>query len=290
MTFQEFIDEYEGKKVDWDGRYDAQCVDLARQYINDVWKTPQFRPVVGAKNIWEAVDEDYYIKIPNTPTGVPENGDILVWDATPGNVWGHVAMFIDGGSMRMRVFEQDGFTQDGAKKAYRNYTNIKGWFRPKEDMSETIEIDKKTFEELVYKSTQWDETVKYIWGDRDPKETTAKEVQAYIGGLKSRITDLEKQLGKAQAEVKIKESEISALNDQLLDKQEDVDTLTTRLEIANNSLKECRDKCSSQEIEIAQLKQRIVTLEEQCTNGEVTLTIGQVLKMILQQEITIKVK
>jgi cell division protein FtsB len=295
MNFQQFIEKYEGTKVDWDGAFGAQCVDLFRQYTNDVVKVPQCPPVVGAKNIWDKIDTKYWEKIGNTPTGVPENGDVMIWDEMPGNRFGHVAMFIDGGSMRVRVFEQDGFTQDGAKKAYRNYNNIIGWLRPKENMSDCLIPNnpegKKTFETLVTKSTQWDETVKYIWGDdRDPEETSSKDVQQYIGGLKSRITDLEKQLGKAQAEVKIKEDEISTLEGELLEKEEDIETLTTRLDAANSALKDCKDRCSALEIENAQLKERIKTLEEQCTNGEVTLTIGQVLKMILQQEITIKVK
>ena len=32
MTLEEFVNKYIGRKVDFDGAYGAQCVDLFRQY------------------------------------------------------------------------------------------------------------------------------------------------------------------------------------------------------------------------------------------------------------------
>ena len=40
MTLDEFVKEYEGKKIDYDGSYGAQCVDLVRLYIQLVWGLP----------------------------------------------------------------------------------------------------------------------------------------------------------------------------------------------------------------------------------------------------------
>ncbi|WP_252722587.1 hypothetical protein [Treponema phagedenis] len=36
MSLDEFVKKYLGKKVDYDGHYGAQCVDLFRQYCKDV--------------------------------------------------------------------------------------------------------------------------------------------------------------------------------------------------------------------------------------------------------------
>ena len=36
MTIEEFVKKNNGKKVDYDGVYGAQCVDLFRQYSLDV--------------------------------------------------------------------------------------------------------------------------------------------------------------------------------------------------------------------------------------------------------------
>ena len=38
MTLEEFVKKYIGKKVDYDGVFGSQCVDLFRQYVKDVLK------------------------------------------------------------------------------------------------------------------------------------------------------------------------------------------------------------------------------------------------------------
>ena len=35
MHLEEFVNKYNGKKVDYDGVYGAQCVDLFRQYVKE---------------------------------------------------------------------------------------------------------------------------------------------------------------------------------------------------------------------------------------------------------------
>ena len=50
MTLEDFIITYIGKKVDFDGSYGAQCVDLFRQYNKDVWGNPHTGAVKGAKD------------------------------------------------------------------------------------------------------------------------------------------------------------------------------------------------------------------------------------------------
>ncbi len=47
MTLDEFVKKYLGKKVDYDGQYGAQCVDLFRQYCKDVLGIPHTGGVIG---------------------------------------------------------------------------------------------------------------------------------------------------------------------------------------------------------------------------------------------------
>ena len=51
MNLREFIIKYNGKKVDFDGAFGAQCVDLFRQYNKDVWGNPHTGAVEGAKDL-----------------------------------------------------------------------------------------------------------------------------------------------------------------------------------------------------------------------------------------------
>ena len=113
MTLSEFINKYKGIKVDFDGAFGAQCVDLFRQYCKDVLKVPHLGAVNGAKDIWlkyaeMPLEQKYLVKV----KGNPRAGDILVWDA---GTYGHVAIFIAMCGTNYIVFEQDGYKQDGAK-------------------------------------------------------------------------------------------------------------------------------------------------------------------------------
>lgn len=130
MTYEEFKNKYNGVGVDWDGHYGAQCVDLARFYIHEVWEVFQFPPVVGAKDIWEAIDESIYTKIPNSPEGVPEKGDVIVWDGRMGGGYGHVGIFDRGDVNQFWSFDQNWPTGTPSSIQYhKNYYAVKGWFR-----------------------------------------------------------------------------------------------------------------------------------------------------------------
>lgn len=124
ITLKRFILNNIGKKVDFDGTSGAQCVDLYRQYCKDVLGIPQ-TPALGleggAKDIWEKHGE---LKQSKDSFAV---GDILIYDKTPTNKYGHVCILV---SLLDRdtaiVFEQNGFTQDGAKLSVRNFDNLLG--------------------------------------------------------------------------------------------------------------------------------------------------------------------
>lgn len=132
MTLAEFIKKYIGKKVDFDGAFGAQCVDLFRQYNRDVWDNPHTGVVEGAKDLFLNFDkmpeEKKFLKIVESPYV----GDVIVWGPTEKNPFGHVGMLVgavDGNSFL--VFEQDGFRQDGAKINIRDKSNVLGYLRKK---------------------------------------------------------------------------------------------------------------------------------------------------------------
>lgn len=125
MTLTEFIKAYNGKKVDFDGRYGAQCVDLYRQYCSSVLQVPQSPAVEGAKDIFKKPGALGVTAEAEKAAYVP--GDVLVWDGTKTNKYGHVAILVavfDEG--HFVVLEQDGFAQDGVKLAFRGRDNLLG--------------------------------------------------------------------------------------------------------------------------------------------------------------------
>lgn len=127
MNLDEFVSKYIGKKVDFDGAFGAQCVDLFRKYNEEVGGNPHTGAVEGAKEIWtnyNKLDEKKYFKKVRSP----KPGDVVVWDGTPTNKYGHVAIFISKCDNKIIVFEQNGITQKGAELQIRD-TNYLGILR-----------------------------------------------------------------------------------------------------------------------------------------------------------------
>ncbi len=133
MLLLEFYKKYKGKKVDYDGHFGAQCVDLFRQYCVEVLNIPHTGSVVSAKDLYEKYDQlpkeqQYFERIPYTGQ-LPKEGDVVVFGASKTNRWGHVAIVISTDGKGLLVFEQDGFLQDGAKITLRDYKRVLGFLR-----------------------------------------------------------------------------------------------------------------------------------------------------------------
>ena len=133
MTLDEFLTKWAGKKCDFDKVYGAQCVDLFRQFCQDVLAIPHTGGVEGAKDLFLNYDKmplekKYFIRI----TANPVCGDVAIWGATSSNKYGHVAIVIGvmaAGSLL--VAEQDGLKQDGVKFRIRGSEYLLGFLRAK---------------------------------------------------------------------------------------------------------------------------------------------------------------
>ena len=132
MKLSEFIQKNIGCKVDFDGAHGPQCVDLFRQYCNDVPGIPRTEPVEGAKDLFLKYDsmpklKKYFVAM---KTRDARYGDVIVYGATEKNRFGHVAIAVSTVDDNTHlVFEQDGFKQDGAKLVERNSASVIGILR-----------------------------------------------------------------------------------------------------------------------------------------------------------------
>lgn len=134
MTLKSFIEKYNGQKVDFDKKFGCQCVDLFRQYCQDVLKIEHTGSVVGAKDLFENYnslpkEKKYFVKFSNDIE--PHQGDVAIWGASTSNVYGHVAIVISTFENCLIVLEQNGFKQDGTKIVVRSKTNLLGYLRYK---------------------------------------------------------------------------------------------------------------------------------------------------------------
>ena len=138
MLLDDFVKKYEGKKVDFDGAFGAQCVDLFRQYSKEGLGIPEHTGSCstsgGAKDLYldyekMPIEKKYFTKIPKNKAFVC--GDVLIWDSTETNKYGHVAIYLGKLNNSLIVFEQNGFKQDGAKVTIRDKNHILGALRKK---------------------------------------------------------------------------------------------------------------------------------------------------------------
>lgn len=135
MTLDEFIVKYTNQTVDTDGVFGGQCMDLMHKYCQDVLGLSDLSILAqpNAKSVWtnypNVKGHELFTQIPNTPTGVPIKGDIMLYDFNPD---GHVDMFVQGDVNSFRSFSQNFPT--GSKSIlvnHPNYNGVYGWLRLK---------------------------------------------------------------------------------------------------------------------------------------------------------------
>lgn len=202
MTFDQFISQYSGKKIDFDGAYGGQCVDLFRQYCKDVLNVPQAYPVPaypdrgrGAADFWTGYSSTpelnkNFTQIKNTPEFVPSKGDVVIWNRNAGGGHGHIAVFTSGDVNSFKSFDQNWRALSVSEITSHNYTNVYGVLRPK--VSTTPEpMPEKTSDELLVKygvkSTQeLDDKIKEHVGT----DWGATKDSGYLGAARAEISSI----------------------------------------------------------------------------------------------------
>lgn len=143
MTYKQFKEKWLGKGIDFDGSFGFQCVDVYRMYCKEVLNIPQSPPVKGAKDIWHTYLTKYFDRIENTPTGVPEQGDIIIWDI---GTYGHVGIVDSATQSEFTTFEQNWTEMNGSGVTeLRNhyYKNVLGWLHFKSIIENMTEEEKR---------------------------------------------------------------------------------------------------------------------------------------------------
>lgn len=146
ITYDQFEAKYNGVGIDFDGAYGNQCMDLMHQYCVEVLGITDGSVLAAptAKDVYlnfnNIKGHDLFDKIDNTPTGIPNKGDIMFWGTGLGP-YGHVAIYIDGDVNGFNSFDQNFPTGSKCHKQRHNYNGVLGWLRFKGTNLEA-ELDK----------------------------------------------------------------------------------------------------------------------------------------------------
>ena len=161
MTIEEFVARWTNKACDFDGVYGNQCMDLMHQYVYDVLGLTDAK-ILQASTAYLAYAgfnwPQYFVKIENTPTGVPQKGDIMFWNTGVGSA-GHVAIFLSGNVNQFNSFDQNWPVKSLPHIQLHNYDYVAGWLRPK--ITTVPEVDyKKLYTEVLDKLNKIKEVLK----------------------------------------------------------------------------------------------------------------------------------
>lgn len=122
--FDQFMAKYNGRAIDRDGAYGAQCVDLTMQYAAEVFGVT----VNGNGNQWYANGAASGAFTQVGAGAAPQKGDIACWGTFYGGGFGHVAIVIadNGGSLQVLTQNPGGVHVDTLSKQ-----GLQGYLRPK---------------------------------------------------------------------------------------------------------------------------------------------------------------
>lgn len=147
----------------------------------------------------------------------------------------------------------------------------------KSNMTDQITIDKALYEKLVGNATAKKEVATYL-EIVNPDDASAEDIKRVIGGYKSRVTDLQTQLDKSQAEVQNRTEQVSRLKEDMINK----DNMILELQ---NGVKPYTDRIEFLEGQVEALareKGALNTELQQCKSGKLdcfTLFINNIKKL-----------
>jgi hypothetical protein len=199
-----FIKNKTGVGIDTDGYFGFQCMDLMHEYCRTVLGLNDLRVLAAsnAKSVYlnfnTVFGHELFERIPNTPTNVPQKGDIMFYD------WGtdgHVDVFIQGDVNNYRAFSQNFPT--GSKPVVVNhptYNGVLGWLRFK-GTSPALSTNgglPANYSDIVAGSSNWDEVKKLGFTSLDALKQKLNQPcppQKTYTDQKKRITDALNEIG-----------------------------------------------------------------------------------------------
>lgn len=219
MTYDEFIGKWNTRGIDFDGAYGDQCMDLMHQYVFEVLGVTDGRVLAApaAKDVYlnfdNVVGHDKFEKIANTPTGVPQKGDIILWGTGIGP-YGHVAIFLDGDANKFRSFDQNFPTGSKCHLQDHTYTGVLGWLRFKGTPSTTGPEMYKGYDLTNRESMKAavDVLVRVQGGefvDRPKYDADLKSKQDTIDNLNQQINDRNNDIVQLNAKISTLETQVT---------------------------------------------------------------------------------
>ena len=209
ITFTDFLNKWNGKQCEMGGSANAmfQCVDIVNAWIAEygepivLWTNAQDFPTKISKN---------FKYILNTPTGVPQQGDIIVWKS-PDKI-GHIAICSTATSTKFVSFDQNWPVGSVCKLVNHVYTGtyeVMGWLRYEKQIDYPALLAEK------------DKQILTLTNKVNELEVQMVEVKNALAEIKSNFIEKDKEALKWQ---RLNDTANTKLSEQIL-KNEELDKL-----------------------------------------------------------------
>lgn len=112
---EEWIRTADGIKMDPDGAYGNQCVDLVDAFGEALFGVPWnvcVGGVNGARELLDAAPDKYWTRVdndPNDPNLLPPRGAVVVTSGDSSQPWGHTYVCMEATTSGSKAMQQDGF-------------------------------------------------------------------------------------------------------------------------------------------------------------------------------------
>lgn len=281
MTLDQFIEKYNNKKIDFDGMYNGQCVDLYRQYVKEVLGFPQSPAVAGAKDIWDTYLSSFFTRYNNSPTAVPKKGDIVIWGTKMGQ-YGHVAVFIDGGVTKFNSFDQNSPVGTLCHIQSHTYTGVLGWLRPKENaVSEATPSWLLTLLQERGLTINNEFEIRILFDKAKRYDDEVKELQEQVKSANESLSDKSLEVSTLLGKLQKAESRISELEPLYNNAKSERDTMSWEVDKMKIKIDELEKGMVDKDKQITQLKLDYSNLKEQSTT---TLSIWELIQLIFKRK------
>jgi len=194
MTIQEFLNFFNGIYADYDGAYGDQCFDLVNNYSR--WIGAQRFTGENAFEIYNQAGS-FYTQIPNSPSAVPQKGDIVVWSGNFNAGAGHTGVATGKGDINtFEVLEQNDPLNSNCHLKTYNYFAVLGWLRPK---TLPLDLQVQLSESNMDRDANWNivSAVGNALGmspDPNDKKATTETFSKAILGLKKQLKECQNSL------------------------------------------------------------------------------------------------
>lgn len=250
MSIEEFIKKWSGKICDFDNFYGGQCTDVYRMYCQEVLEFPQSPLVKGASEIWNTFLTDYFSRVENTPEGLPNKGDIVIWNKNTGGGYGHIAIFTEGDVNSFKSFDQNWPIGSKCHIQGHYYKNVLGWLKPKNGNKKYTEEEMTAmrserdanwdkYTEMKEISEEWRRQYEKEKAERESYDNFIKRLAVRLN-CTGKMQDIEgvvqELIEKEDAEMYLKK-EIKISNGQINQELIEKDDLTKRVGILLDKIK-----------------------------------------------------